>query len=406
MGAFQAGFRMGQDAYQFARESKRRDEEDKRKKEQHELNQQLLGLQLAQGQRTNRLNAEIDEETAGLRSYLRGDPPVTGSMPIDSSVLPPDAPSAPPQQPRQMGDEDQAGLNRRVMGLAALKGDYNTVTSLNDRNRELNEQRVFNEAVRTFSVNPDSFTEYTRWVNKTSPMISAAPAKDPRTGQVTGYNIMTVTPSGDAAYKFLTPQQAATLAGATALMRVNPVKALQLIGSVDTALAGAIQASNTATKDTITTSNTATHSANQDATSRMNAESNRMQAGAAARNADANSKRTNQTEAQKLQEKVDAYSGILMRQNPKLTKAEADKQAAGILLRDPNAKETDVGLAEAGIFRVKNKYFRMGRDGEPEEVRFDGGNATLDALRALQESGQDPFAQKPKKGREASGRLE
>lgn len=409
---FNDGFRMGAYIARGAQRDKREEEEFRLRKEAHEKQIQLTNQQIAAGERTARVNQELDTETAGIRSFINGGFEQGNNGPADESaaMYGVNAGSRVNQPMDSSNPDHQSGLNRRMMSVAALKGDYTQVGALQEKQRELAEQRVFNQAVQQFSMDPTSFTDYERWVNKNNPMISVAPAKDPRTGMLTGYNLMTVGPSGDATYKFVSPQQAATLAGATALMQVNPTKALQLIGTVDQSMAAAIQMMNTATKDTVTTGNTATHNANQDVSQRMNAQANQAQVGVARERLGIErekAKREKQTPAQQAQEKIDMYTSILMKENPKLSQAEAEKRAAGIIMRDPNAKDQDAGLAEAGIVKIKNKYYTLGEGNPPKLVplKIEGQDATTEALKALLESGQDPFAPKPKKGREVSGKV-
>lgn len=420
MGGFSTGFQNGINFGRAYNANQRDKEEFELKKQKHARDLEESDQRIEANRRSARVNQQLDEETAGIRSYINN-----GTMTGNNSGFSDEsarmmfaqggagavneAASYGNAEARRLGldtpyqtgavsarsydpsnPDDQTGLNRRLMSVAALRGDYAALGTLQDKNKELADTQVFNRAVQQFSMNPDSFTDTARWINKSSPVISTAPAKDPRTGQLTGYNIMTVTPSGDAVYKFVSPQQAATLAGATALMQVNPTKALQLMGTVDASLAQAVAAMNTATQQTTTANNTVQHYSNQDDTARENAKSNRIQANAAASNAQTNKDRAGrekQTEGEKLQEKVDAYSGILRRQDPKLSKEEADKKAADILLRDPNAKEQDVGLAEAGIFRKGKKYYKLGKSGQPEEVQFPGESKLDKALEAYAKGG-------------------
>jgi hypothetical protein len=407
-GGFADGFQAGFGMVNRAKESKRQDEELRLRRESHDKEMQLRDQQLAAIERSARLNREIDTENAGIRSYINNGT-MTGNdsgfsresaqMMFDQggSRAVSDAASYGNQEARRLGLEapyktdgvtsraydptnlgDQAGLNRRMMGAAALKGDYTALGSLQDKNRELADVQVFNQGVQQFSTNPDSFTEYTRWVNKTNPLVSAAPAKDPRTGQLTGYNIMTVTPSGDATHKFISPQQAATLAGATALMQTNPTKALQLIGTVDQSLAASIMQLNTATEKTTNTGNTATHYANQDETSRMNAGSQRIMANAASSRAG----RENQTAGQKMNEQVEALVEQYSKAYPDKPKEELRRLALQAVTKDPDRKDVpDAGIAEAGLVRIKDKYYKQGKKGL-EQVQLPGESKLDKALEA------------------------
>jgi hypothetical protein len=385
---FADGFQSGFGMMSSLDRKKRDDEEFELRKKRAEKEFELTDQQIEAGRHQARVNSQVDEETAGIRSYMKGEANDNSSDRVEAQrlgVQKPDYQGTPAFKFDPSNLEHQAGLNQRMSNVAAIKGDFTALQSLQQRNAELGDMQAFNKAVQEFSTTGgQSMAEYTRWVNKTNPMVSAAPAIDPRSGQLTGYNIMTVTPSGDAVYKFISPQQAATLAGATALMERNPTKALQLIGTVDQALAGSIQQMNTTTKDVTTTGNTATHFGNQDATSRMNAESQRITANATASRANQEKK----TPSQQADEKIQMYAGILMRQDPNLTKEQADKKAADIILRDPNAKEQDVGLSEAGIFRKGGKYFTMGKGGKPEEVKFPGESKLDKALEAYAKGGK------------------
>lgn len=68
------------------------------------------------------------------------------------------------------------------------------------------------------------------------------------------------------------------------------------------------------------------------------------------------------------------------------------KKAAQAIIKDPEAKPDDAGLANLGITRVGNKYFTLGKDGKSlVEVKLPGQSATDKALSA---GGGDPFAKK------------
>lgn len=394
--AFSNGFKFGTDIADDADRSKRAREELDLKKERARRENALLDEQITGARRQTRINQQLDDDAAGIRTTING-----GFVPGDNGAsddsaamygVPAGSTVAAPMDPSNL--DQVAGLNRRIMGSAALKGDYNTVLQLQQRNKDLAEQQVFNNAVKQFSMNPDSFTEYARWVNKTNPLITAAPAVDPKTGQLTGYNIMTVGPAGDATHKFISPAQAAQLAGATALMQHNPTKALEIIGSVDTGLAQTIGNLNAAQEKVNTTNNNATHFANTDQTNRITAEAHMRTAKAA----EARAAQEKKSPADQAQEKIEMYAGILKQQDPNLSDENARKKAADIILRDPNAKENDAGLAEAGIVKIQGKYFKQGKGGKLEAVQLPGQDATTEALRKLAAGGKDPFAKpEPKK---------
>lgn len=420
MSAFSEGMRLGSSSVESAFRYKNDQEDREMRRQKAERDNALLDQQIAEGQRQQRLNAQIDEGNAGIRSFINNGSMTSngsgfsddsarlfydqgGASAVDSAASYGNAEAARlgverpyttgatagrPYDPSNL--DDQAGLNRRLMAQAALKGDHQTMLALQDKNKELAETKVFNEAVQQFSTNPDSFNEYTRWVNKNNPMITTSPAKDPRTGQLTGYNIMTVGPAGDATYKFISPAQAAQLAGATALMRVNPTKALTMIAQVDQNLAASIAAQSTAQEKVATTNNQATHFGNEDKVGLENAQSNRITANAHATMAGAavaRANKENQPKSKQIQEEVDAYAGILMKQDPTLKPEDAQRKAYDLVLKNPNAKENpDVGLAEAGLFRLRgsDKVYRLGKGGKPEVVEMPGESKLDRALKDFQ----------------------
>lgn len=424
MAAFQEGFQIGTGMAQNARKAKLDADEFELRKQQAARSMELQDQQITSGQRQLRLNSQLDDENAGIRSFVNN-----GSMTGNRSGFSDDsarmlydqggpgavdnAASHANVENARMGLaptnttggvdsrgydpsnlDDQAGLNKRLMSVAALKGDSQGLLQLQDKNKELAETKVFNDAIKQFSVNPDSFTEYTRWLNQNNPMITAAPAKDPRTGQLTGYNIMTVGPAGDATHKFISPSQAAQLAGATALMRVNPTKALSLIAQVDQGLAASVAAQNAANEKVGTSNNQAVHFGNEDKVGLENAQSNRITAGAHATMAGAavaRANRENMPKSKQIQEEVDAYAGILMKRDPSMKPEDAQKQAYDLVLKNPNVKDQpDVGLPEAGIFRKGGQYYKLGKGGQPEEVKFPGGSKLDQALKAFEENGGKP----------------
>jgi hypothetical protein len=429
MGAFQNGFAIGQKMVDDIDQQQRAREELKMRQERNDAEIAQMREQTTGLQRTNRLNSQVDEANSGLSSYLAngtmtgnnsgysdasaglyfnqgGSPAVDAAASYDNH----EARRMGLDTPYQTGGvtaraydpsnlDDQAGLNRRLMGVAALKGDYGTLTTLQQKNAELADTKVFNQGAKQFLTNPDSFAELTRYVNKSNPMLTAAPAKDPRTGQLTGYNIMTVGPSGDATHKFLSPQETAQLAGAVALMQQNPTKALQIMATVDQGVAAAVAASNTAMEKSSTTNNNATHFANEDYVGRENAQSARITASAhagMAAAAQSRANRENMTKPQQMKEEANAYADILQKKDPSLTREDAMKQAYDLVLKNPNVKDQpDVGLPEAGIFRKNGKYYRLGKGGQPEEVKFPGESATDKALKDLASKGADPFAGAP-----------
>lgn len=399
-GQFSDGFRVGFGAVSSAQRAKREKEEFELTKEKHKRDIDEADLRIQEGRRKADTNRQIDEETAGIRTQISGGFLQGNNGPADESaaaygvnagsrVVDPYNPNDP---------EQQIGLNRRLMSVAALKGDYQNLSAIQDKTREITDMQVFNNAARRAAMDPDSITPTKRFINQNHPLITSEPAKDPNTGQLTGYHVMTVTPSGDAVYKFLSPQQSITAAGAMALFEVNPTKALQILGTVDASLAAAVQQSNTTTKDVTTTRNTAVHYSNQDTTSRMNADSQRIQANAASSNAQTNKERLNKekpTAAAQAKEKIDMTAEILMRADPRLDRAEAERQAAGIILREPT-KDQDAGLAEAGIVKIKGKHYRMGKGDKLEPVQLPAESELDKAIqeeRARRAKGQGGGAQ-------------
>jgi hypothetical protein len=70
--------------------------------------------------------------------------------------------------------------------------------------------------------------------------------------------------------------------------------------------------------------------------------------------------------------------------------AEDMKRAAQAIIKDPNARPDDSGLAAAGIFRYEGKLYTIDpKTGKPVEVKMPGMSATDKALSA---GGGDPFA--------------
>lgn len=87
-----------------------------------------------------------------------------------------------------------------------------------------------------------------------------------------------------------------------------------------------------------------------------------------------------QTPLEKAKELVDYYTPLIMQANPGMSEATARQHAAQVALRDPNAKTPDVGIAEQGLFRLRDqpgKLFRLGKSGEPEEVLMPADIKTL-----------------------------
>lgn len=93
------------------------------------------------------------------------------------------------------------------------------------------------------------------------------------------------------------------------------------------------------------------------------------------------------------QEKIKNVATIFAAADGRDTPSPEDmKKAAQAIIKDPEAKPDDAGLANLGITRVGNKYFTLGKDGKSlVEVKLPGQSATDKALGA---GGGDPFAKK------------
>lgn len=313
MGAFQDGMRMGQNAWQDAQRMAIAEEEARMRQEAHRRAMEESDLRLGEARRVAGIQRRVDDETQGIATMMR-DGTMTanrsgmsdasaqmlygqgGQAAVDETasygnvenvrmgLRPTFATSEPgagtvnfrAYDPANAGD--RGSLEGRLGVIAALRGDIEGIRKSQDARRAIREDQVFGEAVKSFRSDPNSMADYMKWVNKTNPLITVAPQMDGK--KVTGYNLMTVSPSGDATHKFLSPAQAAQLAGATALMDVNPTRALEIIGKVDQTLAATIGALNGATNMANTANNAATHNANTDTTNRMNAQAHMASAGA------------------------------------------------------------------------------------------------------------------------------
>lgn len=94
------------------------------------------------------------------------------------------------------------------------------------------------------------------------------------------------------------------------------------------------------------------------------------------------------------QEKIKNVATIYAAADGRDTPSPEDmKKAAQAIIKDPEAKPDDAGLANLGITRVGNRYYTLGKDGKSlVEVQLPGQSRTDKALGA---GGGDPFAKKP-----------
>lgn len=380
--------RLGADMYGEAERDKRAREELGMKKEKHGIEMEEGRLRVDASRRTAQREQAVDDEIAGLRSFVRGGFQPGDNGPMDESAAGYGVPSgssvAPPADLGSPAGE--AGLNTRMMGLAATKGDLATLQTLQTHQKALRINHLMGQGVQEYFANPQAAgTGFMQFVNTRHPLITIEPPQPGKDGR-RGYPVVTINPAtGMATRDFLPEDQAAMVfAAATKLMPVDPMAAMEVIGKVNQNIAASIQAANQQRMEATKTNSQNTHYANTDETNAENAKSNRITANAhmvSANAAASRASRENQSAGDKMDEQVNALMKQYMKANPQMSEQEARQRALDAVTKDPNRREDpDVGLPEAGIFKKGGKYFKLGKNGKPEEVQFPGESALDKAL--------------------------
>lgn len=402
---FAAGFNAGSAAVSRGLSIAQESEESKRRAEKHKRELEESDLRIAEGKRTARRNDQIEEAVTGLRTFTQGGTGQSRNAPEDESAegvgISTGPRTARPYDPAS--PEGQIGLNTRLMDIAALKGDFAQVSALTEKNREIHTNSLLSKGIQEYFTTPDVGVQFARMTNLSHPLITAEQGQGPDGRK--GYWVTTVNQAGDASRKFMTEQQAAMVYAATKyLMPVDAMAAMKHIGSVNNEIAAAIQATNQAQTQATTANNAGLHYQEQGEIGRRNAGAHERQAGASERqagaaemNARANATRASregraasQTAGQKMEEQVTALVQQYQQAYPDMSPQEVRRLALQAVTKDPDRKDpADVGLPEAGLFRINGKLYERGRDGKPALVQLPG-ESKLDKAIAARLAGKQP----------------
>jgi hypothetical protein len=143
---------------------------------------------------------------------------------------------------RKAGEQE---INAGMMDLAAARGDMQGLTSVRTASKRTAEDDLIAKA--NFS------PKLTKWVNLNSQRVTVGkPNKQGFTP------LIVVTPDGGTVEKMLSEVDRRVLAGAEAIFEMNPERALQMVGTVDKALAAAMREENVTTAKVTDTNNDVT----------------------------------------------------------------------------------------------------------------------------------------------------
>lgn len=288
MGAFQAGFQMGQSAYQQAQDNKQRELENERRRTLDERattefdNRQTdRATELDKQAKINALGLQLTRPNAG--NYTMGAAPQgpglrMGAAPQHQLVDPseavvPDAASAPisltPQQTpapagpgmRMQGQSDPGvkapqlvtpmggytanpvptrGAAEDIMAQRALlRGDDSGYRAAQSNKRAFEFEDQHASHIKDYTGSAEQMEATMLYLNRTSKAVTmGAPDKN---GLV---RISVVKPDGTAEFMKLSKQDQARLYAGGKMMPVDPVKAIELMASVNKELAAAVAAEN------------------------------------------------------------------------------------------------------------------------------------------------------------------
>lgn len=394
-------------------------EKEKRAQEEHKQRMEEGGLRITEARRNAQKNQQIDAAQDDLNTYIQGGVQLGASgTPEDGDYTSAGHEASRVEAYNATSPDGQAGLMRRQMGIASLKGDMGAVSQLQERQAALALQQEIGRGIQEWYAMPQEMKNQmlASGINGNVNMpgnkylavqTSPTPGPDGRAG----YPVLTIDPTtGAGRQQFIREDQAAQIFSAMKMMQ-NPMTAqgaLQIIGAVNKDIAAALHAHNQEQLEYFKAQDSAAFHRGQNEIGRSNAESNRIQANAAATNAQANSTRAsreNQTAGQKMEEQVNALVKQYEQAYPGKTPAEYRQLALQAVTKDPDRKETpDAGLPEAGIVRIQGKYYRQGKGNKLEPVQLPGqSGSAVQALKDMAAQGQDPFAAKPTKDKASAG---
>jgi hypothetical protein len=402
--AVMRGVQLGYDAEKYERE-----------KEKHALDKEEQGLRIEGTRRQQQRDANLDEEVAGLRRYMSGEGevvPMAGAHPTEPAQ--PDIKAA----PKQGTPEYQAGLNQRLSGVAAMKGDFKAVQELQEKQVQLARQQALGTGIKQwYSMAPEQRSQViAQGVNGSlsNPgmrYLTLETAPKPGPDGRAGYPAMVINPlTGQAQQQFLREDQAALVYGAMQLMETDPQGALQLIASVNKDIAAAVEAHNKEQLELYKAQGANSHYQSQDAVGMRNAGAHERQAAAAERqagaaetNAKANVERAShekQGAGAKMEDQVNALVKQYEQAYPGKKPEEYRQMALQAVTKDPDRKDPkqDDNLAGIGVTKINGRYFTMGKGGKPEPFVPPGESKLDKAIEARLAAGQQGKRPAPQAG--------
>jgi len=197
---------------------------------------------------------------SGLMVGLAGGPTAAPALKVDAGL-----PEAPPKWKAAIDERyniaaDAARRAKAFQNPAAYDAAVGQI-------RTIKEDEVLASARADFFGGADQVETAVRYLNKNSGSLSLGPA-DPKTGM---RSLSIVKADGDTLFPKLSRQDQQTLFAASALMDINPERALQMMGAVNKDLAAAVAAENGMVNMVAGTNNTANHQARQDASAAVSA---------------------------------------------------------------------------------------------------------------------------------------
>lgn len=364
-------------------------EKEKRAQEEHKQRMEEGGLRITEARRNAQKNQQIDAAQDDLNTYIQGGVQLGASgTPEDGDYTSAGHEASRVEAYNATSPDGQAGLMRRQMGIASLKGDMGAVSQLQERQAALALQQEIGRGIQEWYAMPQEMKNQmlASGINGNVNMpgnkylavqTSPTPGPDGRAG----YPVLTIDPTtGAGRQQFIREDQAAQIFSAMKMMQ-NPMAAqgaLQIIGAINKDIAAALHAHNQEQLEYFKAQDSAAFHRGQNEIGRSNAESNRIQAEAARTNASANSTRASresQTPSQKMEEQVNALVQQYMKAEPGMTEQQARKLALQAVTKDPDRKDHQprhAGLEGAGLFMVNDKLYERGKDGKPVLVQLPG----------------------------------
>lgn len=394
MSAFTEGWKLSGDLYDSGIQQRRQKVLDERAATAWEQAQQDRARQVGlRDQEDQAAGALQSLQNGGVYDGSRAD--FSGqSATADLGPVPQDQ-MAPVRGMRAPGADPTAGLsavpsraatgldyNKAAQRIALAKRDMNSWGQLNDKGQILEEDDIMAKAAKG-----ELSDDVIGGINKNHQKVTLGQADK---NGILPFSV--VHDNGRSMFGQLDAGQQAKLKGAFAIMDRNPTRAWEMISAVNKDLATYLKSENDTTLGAGKANNEGAYHAGTLANQRITA-------GAYSRYHDAMAKKAGQTKADMARDQIDEYTVTIQAANLGMPVEVARKQAADVILKNPNTKDVAPKVNADGSITKGDQVFvpDSKRPGQYVQVQFPG-MPKLDQAIDRDMKGGKPAAQAPGTG--------